>query len=302
MTYSYKPGLYGGLVFLYNSDNAEFLAILNDSYVQHIRVAATAALGAKYMANGDARVLGIIGSGGMARSFAMTMKAVRPIGRIQVFSPNRERLELYCKELRAKLDCEVVACASAKEAARSADILSLCTNAQSPVIDAESIEPGTHVTNVLTEELSETAFAKIQAVGLLARRSPMSLAGFIDDDYGGVRGDAMAWVGGQPVERERVPWYQSKPKRYPNAEYVDCVNWKTGEPYHRNSRDAITSLATNSFGVLEGEGGASSGIQGLQFAAVAGAIYEGARQHGLGTCRIHRPELARTAALALLQQ
>jgi len=44
VTYSYKPGLYGGLVFLYGTDNAEFLAILNDSYIQHGRVAATAAM------------------------------------------------------------------------------------------------------------------------------------------------------------------------------------------------------------------------------------------------------------------
>jgi hypothetical protein len=282
MTYSYKPGLYGGLVFLYNSDNAEFLAILNDSYVQHIRVAATGALGAKYMANKDARVLGIIGSGGMARSFAMTMEAVRPIERIQVFSPNRERLELYCEEIRAKLDCEIVACASAKEAARSADILSLCTNAQTPVVEADSIEPGTHITNVLTEEVPEAAFGKVKAVGLLARRSPMSLAGFIDDDFGGIRGDAMSWVGGQPAERAQVPRWESRPNRYPNAEYVDCVNWKTGEPYQRKSRDMVTSIATNSFGVLEGEGGPSSGIQGLQFAAVAGAIYESARRQKLG--------------------
>jgi ornithine cyclodeaminase/alanine dehydrogenase-like protein (mu-crystallin family) len=283
VTYSYKPGLYGGLVLLYNTDNAEFLAILNDSYIQHVRVAATAALGAKFMANKDARTLGIIGSGGMARSFALTMKAVRPIERIQVFSPNRERLELYCQELRPKVDCEVVACASSKEAARGADILSLCTNAQSPVVEADAIEPGTHVTNVLTEEISEQAFAKVGAVGLLARRSPMSLTGFVDDDFGGIRGDAMSWVGGQTAERARVPRYQPKPKRYPNAEYVDCVNWKTGEAYQRKSRDTVTSIATNSFGVLEGEGGASSGIQGLQFAAVAGAIYEGARRQKLGT-------------------
>ena len=110
----------------------------------------------------------------------------------------------------------------------------------------------------------------------------MSLAGFVDDDYGGIRGDAMSWVGGQPAERAQVPRYQPRPIRYPNAEYVDCVNWKTGEPYQRKSRDMVTSLATNSFGVLEGDGGASSGIQGLQFAAVAGAIYEGARRQKLG--------------------
>src|SRR6185503_12716649 len=65
--YCYRPGLYGGLVLLYDTDNAELLAILNDGHVQHVRVAATAALGVKYLAKPDARVLGVIGSGGMAR-------------------------------------------------------------------------------------------------------------------------------------------------------------------------------------------------------------------------------------------
>ena len=40
--------------------------ILNDGVVQHLRVAATNILAAKYMAREDAHVLGIYGSGGMA--------------------------------------------------------------------------------------------------------------------------------------------------------------------------------------------------------------------------------------------
>ena len=63
--YAVRPGLYGGLVLLYDTDNAEFLALLNDGHVQHVRVAVTAALGVKYMARADAKVLGIIGSGGI---------------------------------------------------------------------------------------------------------------------------------------------------------------------------------------------------------------------------------------------
>lgn len=283
VTYSYKPGLYGGLVFLYGTDNAEFLAILNDSYIQHVRVAATAALGIKYMANPDARVLGVIGSGGMARSFAGAAKAVRPIERIQAYSPNRERLEAYCKDMASKLGCEVVACNTAKDAARDAAVLSLCTNAQVPVVEADWICPGAHVTNVLTEEISPEGFARIDVVGLLARRTPMSLTGFVDDDFSGIRGDAMAYVGGQPQERSQVPVWKPNAKRYPNARYVDCVNWETGECYRREQPELITSIATNSFGVLEGEAGPSSGIQGVQFAAMAGAIYEGARRLGLGT-------------------
>lgn len=283
VTYSYKPGLYGGLVLLYDTDNAEFLAIMNDGHVQHIRVAATAALGAKYMANPEARVLGMIGSGGMARSFAPAMKAVRPIERVQAYSPNRGRLEAYCVEMAAKLDCEVVPCISAKEAARDAEILSLCTNTYEPVVEAGWICPGTHVTNVHTHELSPEGYARIDVVGLLARRTPMSIAGFVDDDFSGIRGDAMAYLGGQPAERHKIPVHASGGNRYPNARYVDCMNWQTGEPFRRERPELVTSIATASQGVEEGDAGASSGIQGIQFAAVAGAIYESARQQGLGT-------------------
>src|SRR6185436_5623202 len=127
----------------------------------------------------DARVLGVIGSGGMARFFAPAIKAVRPIERVQAYSPNRARLEAYCAEMTAQLGCEVVPCGSANEVARSADVLSLCTNSQEPVIDPAHIRSGMHVTNVLTTELSPESFGRIEAVGLLARRTPMSMGGYV---------------------------------------------------------------------------------------------------------------------------
>jgi hypothetical protein len=43
VTYCHKPGLYGGLVFLFSVDTAELLAIMNDGYIQHLRVAVSAA-------------------------------------------------------------------------------------------------------------------------------------------------------------------------------------------------------------------------------------------------------------------
>ena len=78
VTYSYRPGLYGGLVFLYSVDNAEFLAIMNDGFVQHMRVAASVGLGIRYLSRTDSRVMGIIGSGGMARVFPGPMVRAGP--------------------------------------------------------------------------------------------------------------------------------------------------------------------------------------------------------------------------------
>ena len=44
------------------------MALINDGYLQHMRVGADSGIGAKYMAREDAEVVGMIGSGGMARS------------------------------------------------------------------------------------------------------------------------------------------------------------------------------------------------------------------------------------------
>ena len=101
------------------------------------------------------------------------------------------------------------------------------------------------------------------------------------DDFD-IRGDVMAYVGGQPQERARVPRGLPSKDRYPNASYVDCCDWKTGKPYERARPEEITILATNSMGIHEGDAGASAGNQGIQFAAVAGRIYENARMRDLG--------------------
>ena len=71
-------------------------------------------------------------------------------------------------------------------------------------------------------------------------------------------------------------------QRFPNAKYVDCANWDTGEPYRRSSANEITTLENNSYGTLPGDGAHSAGIQGIQFASVGGRIYELAREKGFG--------------------
>ena len=56
----------------------------------------------------DAGTVAMISSGGMARVHAMAFKQVRPIKRIQVYSPNPEHRERYIREISAQLDLEVV--------------------------------------------------------------------------------------------------------------------------------------------------------------------------------------------------
>jgi alanine dehydrogenase len=102
-----RPGTFCGLVFLLSARTGEPLAILNDGIVQHLRVGADAAIGTRYAAREDARVLGLLGSGGMARSHLEALLRVRRLERVQVFSPTREHRERYAAEMRDQHGLEV---------------------------------------------------------------------------------------------------------------------------------------------------------------------------------------------------
>src|SRR5262249_56732026 len=67
LKYCMRPGTYCGLVLLFSTADGEPLAIINDGYLQHARVGASAGIGTRLLAREDAHTVGMIGSGGMAR-------------------------------------------------------------------------------------------------------------------------------------------------------------------------------------------------------------------------------------------
>src|SRR5215471_17778390 len=72
--YCVAPGKFCGLILLVDIQSGEPVALINDGYLQHMRVGADSGIGAKQMARPDAEVVGMIGSGGMARSHAESFK------------------------------------------------------------------------------------------------------------------------------------------------------------------------------------------------------------------------------------
>jgi ornithine cyclodeaminase/alanine dehydrogenase-like protein (mu-crystallin family) len=159
-----EPGRFCGLVLLLSTRTGEPLALLNDGVLQHMRVGADSAIGTRYAARPDARVLGILGSGGMARSHLEALLAVRPLERVQVYSPTRAHRERYATEMTERHGVDVVAVDEPREAFRGADIVAGCTDAAGDVIVGDWLEPGTHVTciggrpDARTHEVLDTWF------------------------------------------------------------------------------------------------------------------------------------------------
>ncbi|HSG96182.1 MAG TPA: hypothetical protein VLA28_11730, partial [Afifellaceae bacterium] len=147
--YCLRPGLFCGLIFLFSTKNGEPLALINDGVIQHMRVGADSGIGVKYMARENSEVVGMLGSGGMARSHIEAFLAVRPgIRRLQVYSPTKTNREKFAAEVAARYGIEAVALDAPEAVYEGADIVAAVTDAARPVLDGERLEAGCHVVNI----------------------------------------------------------------------------------------------------------------------------------------------------------
>ncbi|MEW6673891.1 MAG: ornithine cyclodeaminase family protein [Thermodesulfobacteriota bacterium] len=201
--YCREPGTYCGLILLVSTDNAEPLAFINDGAIQHMRVGGGAAIGVKYLSREDSHTVGMIGSGGMARSFLEAFTCVRDIHRCKVYSPTPQNREAFAREMSRRLQIEVIPVDNARDAVKGVDILSSCTDSMKPVYDADWIEPGMHVTNVGRREMPDASVDKFDVV---IRQGTAGLQMKQSERFQAERGlSPAAFIGGTVEEMKRLP-------------------------------------------------------------------------------------------------
>lgn len=137
-----RPGLYCGLALLYNIHTGELDGILNDGYLQVMRVGATSAVAGKYLSREDSSVLGIIGAGNQARSHAEAMCAIRSIKKIKVHSLRPQSREAFARAMEARLGVEVRPVETMEQAFGGSDIVCACTDSPRPFVKTSWLEPG----------------------------------------------------------------------------------------------------------------------------------------------------------------
>lgn len=262
--YCMQPGTFCGLVFLYSSGNGEPLAIMNDGHLQHMRVGAAAGIGTRLLARENASTVGMLGSGGMARTFLEAYAAVRDIRKVKVFSRNPDNRIRYATQMSKALDIEVTPVDSAREAARGVDILSTCTDSIKPTIEAQWLEPGMHVVNLGPHEISAAVVARFDVKVQQGREGLQLPEG--DMFRKGIGGSLGAFVMGTEAQRQRLPRATKNLQLDEWPVYTDVL---TGKAPGRTRADQITHYRT-------------IGNWGVQFSSVGGLVYRKARAAGLG--------------------
>ncbi len=263
--YCIQPGTYCGLIFLFSVRNGEPLALMNDGYIQHMRVGACAGLGVKYLSRKNSKVLGMLGSGGMARTYAEAIHEVRTIERIQVFSPTKANREKFAGEVEKSLGVEVEAVDFPEKAVKGADIVALATDSLVPVIKPEWVEPGMHITNVRGNEAGPDLLKRVDIIARLGS-STLVLDSLPPGTLHGSDG-MLAYCAGTAEEKKAIPISPIREIDNPNIGTIPDL--MAGRWPGRTDDQQITFIN-------------NQGTQGLQFAAVGGKAYELVKAQGLG--------------------
>lgn len=118
------------------------IATMDGTWITELRTAAVSAVGADLLAAKDAKVLALLGSGALARSHALAMRAVRPLTEVRVWSRDPENVARCAKDIGG------IACRTAEEAVRGADIACTVSNASEPILKGAWLKPGAFVAGV----------------------------------------------------------------------------------------------------------------------------------------------------------
>lgn len=260
--YCVQPGLFCGLVMLFNTENGEPLAIMHDGFLQHITVGAGAGISAKYLAKKDSHTLGVIGSGGQARSQTDAVCAVRNIRKIKVYSPTPEHRKEFADSMsqRHNVDSEVLD--NPREVFSNSDIIITATDSVTPVFDVDWLEAGTHLGFASGRELDVRIFERAD---LMSTPSPSLRNPARDAAPLLLIRSFPSWVVGTEDELKVIPRIARPP--FPPERSASLIDIILGRAKGRVNDQQITVSQ-------------SGGPQ--RFAVVGGAVYELVKGKGLG--------------------
>ncbi len=189
---------YVGLVFLFDMETTEPLAIIQDSFIQKMRVGATSGVGVKYLAREDSHVLGLFGSGWQAEAHLDAICRLRDIRHAKVYSPTPEHRRRFAESMARKLSLDVRPVDRSDEVVRGSDIVMAATATVDPVFDGNLVEPGMHIGCIVASdktqkrrELDDQAIAKCDVVIVTSREQ----ARYDEqpDIYGAVQKGILSW-------------------------------------------------------------------------------------------------------------
>lgn len=254
----------------YDSETAELLTVIVGSLplfefdssedMFATETALTGAVGTKYLARADARVMGLYGTGRQARRHLMTMCAVRPIQKVKVYSRNGDNRRAFCELMAKHTPAELEAVERPEKVAAGADLIVCATGSNIPVLFGEWLGVGVHVTSIVGSNKELLAEGLVQRPRReiddeVLRRADVVVATLVQQARQDEQGDLL-----EPVSRGVLRW----------DDILELGPLVAGKVRGRTDPKQITLFKQNS-------------DQGVGFMALARLVHDKARAAGIGT-------------------
>jgi ornithine cyclodeaminase len=142
-----------GMLLLFDSKTGHPLCFEVDRcFLTDMRTAAAGAVAADVLAKKSVSKVAVIGTGTQARLQVLALSKVRRFDELRVWGRDPKKAEAYASEMAGKLGVKVVPSETAEDAVRGVEIVVTATMSTEPVVRAEWISGGTHITAMGSDE------------------------------------------------------------------------------------------------------------------------------------------------------
>ena len=143
-----------GMMLLFNQKTGQTVAVLLDEgYLTDVRTAAAGAVAAQYFAPIDIEAIGIIGTGIQAKMQLHYLQKTNPGKKVWVWGRTSGNAVTFKEELGIDFDIHIAE--SPAEVAEHCNLIVTTTPSETPLLYADAIRPGTHITAVGSDTSSK---------------------------------------------------------------------------------------------------------------------------------------------------
>lgn len=157
------------VIILFNPANGQPRALVAANFVTQIRTAAIGAIGCKYMARSDSRILAVIGTGQQGRNqLQAALKVLPNIAEIYLYDINIASAQALAHDI-AHYSQKILVADNPEQACKCADVIITAASSFKAIVMDEWIKPGTHINAIGTDtrgkqELDPKIFARAAVV------------------------------------------------------------------------------------------------------------------------------------------
>jgi alanine dehydrogenase len=137
-----------GTIILNDAKTAVPLAIMDGTWITHMRTGASVAIGAKYLARSNSEVVTIIGAGSEGCSALEAIAKCFKLRRVNVVDINKKTAENFVENEGKKIKCDYHIYDNPDKAAKDADIIILTTTSRKPILKFSTAKPGDFICTI----------------------------------------------------------------------------------------------------------------------------------------------------------